>query len=119
MLVNADCTLYLFDETTGGYNKYVIKDVYWNENKAGNVIKSGLTSADSVVVYLYSDSVVPKHLTRDMIVKGQCNFVFNNTDSKTISDSLKYFKKSVDSHTIMSCDNKMFGGLPHIELSAK
>lgn len=119
MMVNADCTLYLFDKATGGYTRHFVKDVYWNENKAGNVLKSGLVSADSVAVYLYSDFVVPENPTKDMIVKGECYFEFDNTDEKTISDSMKKFKKEYDPHTIMVCDNKMFGGLPHIELSAK
>lgn len=119
MLTNADCTLYLYDKSTGGYHRYFIEGVYWNENKAGNVLKSGLVSADSVAVYLYSDFVVPKNPTFDMIVKGSCPFEFDNTNEKTISDSVRKFKKEYDSFTIMSCDNKMFGGLPHIELSAK
>lgn len=119
MMVNADCTLYLFNKDTGGYIRHFIKDVYWNENKGGNVLKSGLTSADSVAVYLYSDLVVPENPTKDMIVKGNCSFEFDNTGEKTISDSMKEFKKEYSFHTIMSCDNKMFGGLPHIELSAK
>ena len=119
MMTNADCTLYLFDEKTKGYKKHFIADVYWNENRAGNVLKSGLQSADSLTVYLFSDDVVPANPTKDMIVKGYCSFNFNNTDEKTISESMKKFKKSIKALTIMSCDNKMFGGLPHIELSAK
>lgn len=119
MMTNADCTLYLYDKDTGGYSRHFVEGVYWNENKAGNVLKSGLTSADSVAVYLYSDFVVPENPTKDMVVKGRCFFEFDNTNEKTISESMKEFKKETNFYTIMSCDNKMFGGLPHIELSAK
>lgn len=119
MLKNADCTLFLHSKATGGYERYFIEGIYWNETKARNVIKSGLQSADSVVIYLYEDAVIPDNPTKDMIVKGYCSFEFDNTGEKTISDSMKKFRKEYNPFTIMSCDNKMFGGLPHIELSAK
>ena len=65
MMTNADCTLYLYDKATGGYTRYFISGVYWRENKAGNVLKSGLQTADSTTVYLYSDKVVPDSPTNE------------------------------------------------------
>ena len=94
MLINADCTLYRYDKATGGYTRHFISEVYWRENKAGNVLKSGLQTADSTTVCLYSDDAIPSSPTKDMLVKH--SFV-----------------------TVKSIDNYMFGGLPHIEVSAK
>ena len=117
MLTNADCTLYKYEN--GGYIRYVIHDVYWRENKGGNVLKSGLTTADSTTVYLYSDETVPQKVTKDMLVRGICDFEFSNTSQQTISQSMKDFRDAYSFVTVMSIDNMMFGGLPHIEISAK
>lgn len=119
MMTNSDCTLYLYDKATGGYTRHFISGVYWRENKAGNVLKSGLQTADSTTVYLYSDKVLPDSPTKDMIVKGKCDFVFDNTSQQTISESKKRFDTEHSHVTVMSIDRYMFGGLPHIEVSAK
>lgn len=117
MMINADCTLYRYEN--GKYNRYVIYGVYWRENKAGNVLKSGLQTADSTMVYLYSGEVIPQSVTKDIIVKGICDFEFDNTSQQTVSESMKAFREQYNFVTVMSVDNCMFGGLPHIEISAK
>lgn len=117
MLTNADCTLYRFENS--GFVRYVIKDIYWRENKAGNVLKSGLANADKATVYFYSDEVLPKTAAKDMLVKGICDFEFDNSTEKSISESFRKFRENFDFVTVMSVDNMMFGGLPHIEISCK
>lgn len=117
MLVNANCTLYRYEN--GGYQRYVIHNVYWRENKAGNVLKSGLVNADKTTIYFYTDDAVPDSLTKDMLVKGVCEFEFDNTSQKSVSDSMKQFMSQYEYVTVMSVDNMMFGGLPHIEISAR
>ncbi len=119
MLTNADCTLYRYDKETGGYTEHFISGIFWHENKAGNILKSGLQAADSTTVYLYSDAVVPLCPAKDMLVKGKCDFVFDNTSPQTISESKKRFDTEYRHVTVMSIDHYMFGGLPHIEVSAK
>ena len=54
-----------------------------------------------------------------MLVKGNCDFVFDNTSQQTISESKRRFDAEHSFVTVMSIDNYMFGGLPHIEVSAK
>ncbi len=117
MLVNADCTLYRFENN--GFVRYIINDIYWRENKAGNVLKSGLVNADRVTIFLYSDAAVPRTPTKDMLVKGICDFEFDNSTQKAVSESLKAFRENFDFVTVMSVDNMMFGGLPHIEISCQ
>lgn len=117
MLINADCTLYRYEN--GGYNRYVINNVYWCESKAGNVLKSGLQTADSTSVYFYSDKIIPQTVTKDMLVKGVCNFEFDNSSQKSVSESMQSFRKAYNFVTVMSVDNCMYGGLPHIEVSAR
>lgn len=120
MLVNSDCTLYLFDKSTGGFTRHFISGVYWDSSKASNVLKSGLQSVDSTTVYLYSDTVKPLTASKDMLVKGYCEFEFDNTSANTISESMKHFREQYpDFVTVSSIDDAMFGGLPHIEISAR
>jgi hypothetical protein len=117
MMVNADCTLYRYEN--GSFVRYVLPKVYWRENKAGNVLRSGLATADKVTVYLYDDTVLPTTPTKDLLVKGVCSFDFDNTSAQTISQSMKTFTAQYSPVTVMSVDNMMFGGLPHIEISAR
>ena len=119
MLKNADCTLYKYNKLSGGYTRHFISGVYWRENKAGNVLKSGLQTADSTTVYIFDDAVLPETPTKDMLVKGNCLFEFTNTSAATISASMKTFRETNAFVTVMSIDNMMYGGLPHIEISAK
>ena len=118
MMTNADCTLYKYRKD-GGFDRYFVGGVYWHENKAGNVLKSGLQTADSTTVYFYSDSFLPLSPTKDMLVKGDCPFVFDNSTEKTVSDSMKQFRSLYRFITVMSVDDYFFGGNAHFEVSGK
>lgn len=140
MLTNADCTLYVFNGI--GYDRYYIPTVMWQENRASNVLKSGLQTADSITVYvpakviviapnnqlypadkLFPDmKILPKNTSKDMLVKGACEFVFNNESQKTVSDSMSKFRVSNPGFvTVTSIDTKLYGlkELQHIKISAK
>lgn len=119
MLKNADCTLYLYDKTTQGYERFFIPEVYWQESKAGNVLKSGLKNAHNTTVYIYSPCTVPETPTKDMLVKGLCPFEFDNSSQKTISESMKEFRSLYAFVTVESVDNCFYGSLPHFEISAQ
>ena len=55
---------------------------------------------------------------KDMIVKGECNFVFDNTSEKTVSEGmrdLRYHSPAV----VKAVDNKLYGtALRHIKVTA-
>ena len=117
MMKNADCTLYHYED--GCYLRYPIKDVYWRENRAGNIMKSGLQNADSTTIYIYSNPCVEIVPTKDLFVFGNCPFEFDNTSQGTISQSMQELRKSYHCVAVSSVDKMIFGGLPHIEVSAK
>lgn len=86
------------------------------------MLKSGLQTADSVTVYLPKDSVCPENPSEDMLVEGDCNFDFNNESPKTVSESMKDFRKLFPKFvTVSSVDRKLYGSssLQHIKVSAK
>lgn len=119
MLKNADCTLYRFNKDTEGYERFFIPSVYWHENKGGNILKSGLQTVHSTTVFIYDGNILPETPTKDLLVKGDCSFQFDNTTQKSISESFANFKKQYSFVTVMNVDDCNFGGLPHYEITAK
>ena len=122
MLAQASCTLYKFNGI--GYDRYYISSCHWQENRASNIIKSGLQSADSVTVYIQKEdlTVAPETASFDMIIKGQCDFEFDNTSQQSVSESMKEFRKQYPQFvTVSSIDNKLYGlkELQHIKISAR
>lgn len=138
-MFDTKCTVYLFNGV--GYDRFVVPHCHYQEDKANSVVKSGLQNTDSVTVYIPLDCLVttpdnillpaldlfpgrlnlPQKPTKDMVVKGESDFIFDNTDQKSVSDSMKEFSKTVDYHTIMSVDVKDYGSrhLQHIKISGK
>ena len=119
MLVNADCTLYRYNKETEGYERHFIPSVYWHESRGGNTLKSGLQSVHSTTVYFYNSDILPETPTKDLLVKGNCSFQFDNTSPKSISESFASFRKENKFVTVMGVDDCNYGGLPHYEITAK
>ena len=125
MLANSDCTIYLFktsfgpEMNTAGYERHYIDKCYWEEIIGEKVTKSGQTLSNSLHLVLFSDDVIPEHPAKDIVVKGNCNFEFNNWSDEDVSDSMKEFRKKHKNRTIMSCEPMMYGGLPHLEITAR
>lgn len=136
----SNCTVFKSNKK-GGFDRYFVPQCHWQENKARNVLKSGMQNADSVTVYiplgktvilpdettLPSDKLlpntetVPNSAAKDIIIKGKCKFVFDNTNQQSVSESLRELQKNYDCHTVMSIDRKSYGrkGLQHIKISAR
>lgn len=121
MIANTDCTVYRYDAITGGFDRHYISDVMWQESKASNVLKSGLQSADSTTVYIPPEHAkkAPQTASKDMLIKGNCGFVFDNTSPQSISKSLMDFRKRHSFVTVMVIDCKDYGSLQHIKISAR
>ena len=114
MLHNANLTIYEKDTFTRHY----ITDVYWNDSRGRTVTKSGIQIADQVIVYLYSFGYMPK--AGDIIVKGNCDFSFVTTTEQTKSASMQSFRAAnPDFAVIKTVLDAQYGGLPHIEITAR
>lgn len=128
MLDNETCTLYIKDGN--GFNAYFVERCHWQESKASNVVKSGLQNADGIIVYIFVEglddelkSVLEsrRNAAQDVIVKGECNFTFDNSTPQTAAQSLKTLNAEYDVHTIMSIDRLLYGSpdLQHFKLSVR
>ena len=114
MLKNADCTVF----AAGTYARRVIPGVYWSDNRGRTASKNGAQIVDSVIVYLYDVSYIPK--PGDMIVKGTIDFAFDVTSQQTISASMKRFREAYPQFAVIkNVLDCTYGGLPHIEVIAR
>lgn len=128
MLTESCCTLYL--RSGEGFDRYFVPACHWQESKAANVLRSGMQDADGVVVYLFEQKLdeslvnalkARKQAAQDLIVKGECHFVFDNSSPQKASESLRALNASHDVHTVMSIDRLLYGSpeLRHFKLSAR
>ena len=114
MLSNADVTFY----STKDYTRYTAHKAYFADNRGQTVKKNGIEISDVVSSYLYTDEYVPS--VGDMVVRGIVDFEFNNTSQKTISESMKEFREMFSEFAVVkSVSDYKFGGLPHIEITAR
>lgn len=114
MLKNADCTVY----EKGSFRRYFICGVYWNDSRGRTVSKNGIQVSDAVTVYIYSGDYIPK--AGDLAVKGKADFEFDSSSHKAASESMKRFRELYpDSAVVKTVNDCRFGGLPHIEITAR
>jgi len=124
MISNADITYYSCDKD-GKYTRYEIRGVHWEETKQANVLKSGLTSIETVKVFIPAENRPSKlkfNAGKDIIVKGITKKEFDNTSQQTISNSLKTLKEQNDKVlTVSIVDKKMYGSpwMRHVQLGCK
>ena len=114
MLVNADITLFEKEN----YAPHFIENVYFSDSRGQTVAKNGVQISDSVLIYIYSDGYLPK--SGDIVVKNRCDFSFDNSSQKSVSESIKQFREEYpDFAVIKNVNNYWFGNLPHIEVTAR
>jgi hypothetical protein len=123
MLANADMTLYS-QSKDGKFARSVIHGVFWQEVKQSNIEKTGLTSADSVKVFIPAGNApdnVKFTTSKDLVIKGEVLTEFDNTSQATISASLTALKAEHDVYTVTVADGKLYGSLnmQHYQIMCK
>ena len=121
MYTNADIIIYTHAD---GYKRHEIKGVFWDESKQSNMIKSGLSTIDSVTIYVPFENMPPgiKFATaKDLIVNGIVDDEIDNSSPQAYSASLNALKSKYDVYTLSICDKKDYGSedMRHYELSCK
>ncbi len=130
MYTNTDVTLYHGDSSTG-YARHPITGVssvygaFWDDVKQSNIIKSGMSTVDSVAVFIpignMPAGVTEFNTGKDLLVRSIIEFAFDNTSQATISASMKTLQASNRVVTVSVVDDKRFGSpdMQHWELSCK
>lgn len=122
MNTNADITIYnkYFDKVdrSDAYKKTILYGVFWEDRKGSNVLKSGLTNADAVTIFIPHESHKTTYQeptafkdnqngwtlqSGDIIVKG-----IIDGDFISVADLQKRFDHV---HMITSVDNLDFGSI--------
>lgn len=103
-------TLYHF--TDAGYVRKVIKNVFWDEVGIGNVLKSGLTNADSIRIIIPTQNDIEICVGKDLVVKEECEFVSIDNVKRTLCEEY-------NAYTVSKVDKKLHGSLSNIEISCK
>src|SRR5699024_5010091 len=136
MHTNTDITIYnkYFDKETrtDKYQRTVIQDVFWEERKAYNRLKSGLESADKVFVLIpLADISNRQYITRNAFRKvGSKENYFTLAEEDKIVRGEIYFEiegklsdldKKYEAFTITSVDTHDYGSyyMRHWEVGAK
>lgn len=139
MLTESGCTLYL--RNGEGFDRYVVPACHWQESAAASVNKSGMQDGCGIVVYIPKTAMVlfpdgrlypssklfpsmdisPKKPAQDMIVKGECDFIFDNSTPQAASESLREMNNRFEVHTVMRVDRLLYGSeeLQHYKLSVR
>jgi len=109
MYTNADITVYtLYD----GYKTHNIEGVFWDESKQSNMIKSGLSTIDSITIYVPFENMPSgiKFTTgKDHVVKDLINDTLDNSSQQAYSESFTALKKKYDVFSLTVCDKKDYG----------
>lgn len=114
MLANANITVFEKENHT----PHFIENVYFSDSRGQTVVRNGVQISDSIVIYIYSNDYLPK--SGDIVVKDRCDFLFDDSSQKSISESMKKFReKYPDFAVVKSVNNYRFGGLPHTEVTAR
>ena len=126
MYTNADVTLYLYSKCgkQESYKRIFVEDVFWDNVKQSNVLKTGQRDSDSVLLVIPLECLFePIQFTggKDLAVKGQCNMELNCTDQKALAESLQKLRQCHGCVTVMTVDEKLYGSesMQHYELSCK
>lgn len=104
-------TIYHFNEDNS-YSRNVIENVYWDECKKSNTMKSAMTNTDTVTIIIPTANDIDLKEGKDLVVKGICDFTGTEKVIKTLCEEHK-------AKTIMIVDRHLHGGLSNIELSCK
>ena len=119
MFTNASGTLYSYQN--GAYTRTFFPEVFWDECKQSNVIKSGNVNSDSVTVFLPNVSGLSFTTGKDLIVKGLCEFEIDSSTSQKLSESLKYLKENYSFLTVTTALPADYGSedMRHYELGCR
>ena len=114
MLSNADVTFF----SAKTFERHTANKAYFTDNRGQTLKKNGIEISDAISVYLYTDEYIPK--AGDIVVRGIVNFSFDTSTKESVSGSMKLFRQQYpDFAVVKSVSDYRFGGLPHIEITAR
>lgn len=119
MLANASCTVY-HRNADGGYDREFVPECFWMDSRGASVQTGGIVPAAGVTAY-FPEKYAPKLTAQgDILVRGECPHVFDNTDAAAVSASYRELTAAYDIVTVTEVSDKRYGiALRHIKVTAK
>ena len=120
MLTNTDCTVYRYQES--GYERLYIPDCFWQDSHNVKITTGAFIQVDETLIYIPEShsKLAPRTPQKDLIVRGNCPYVFDNASDATISASLKALNYRYDVVIVTSIAYKQYGAaLRHIKVVAE
>lgn len=104
MITNTDCTAYCYNKATKAYDRHYIPAVMWQEQRTQKASKQGIIISDGITIYIPKENATEVKFegTKDILVKGCCEFEFDNSNQQSISDSLKQFRIEYPSFVVVN-----------------
>lgn len=119
MLTNASCTVY-HQRADGGYDREFIPACFWMDSRGASVQTGGIVPGGGVIVYFPEESAPELTAQGDILVRGECPHLFDNTDAASVSVSRRALAAAYDIATVTDVDDKRYGtALRHIKVTAK
>lgn len=120
VLKNTDCTVYRYVD--GGYMREYIPECFWHEVHGVKLSAGGFIATDEVYIYISEEHAAkaPETAQKDIVIKGNCPFAFDNTSDATVSAGLRKLKSDHSVVTVISVSDKRYGEhLRHIKVVCK
>lgn len=119
VLTNGSCTVYHQTES-GGYDREFIPECFWMDLRGASVATGGITAGGSVTVYIPEAHAVELTPQSDIIVRGECPHVFDNSSAAAVSACLAALRDGYDIAAVTGVEDKRYGtALRHIKVVAR
>lgn len=93
-MMNKTITLYHFEN--GKFIKSIIENCFYYDSKSASLSKTGMMNTDTFKVIISTNQDIKIKEGKDIVVKGICDFEFNNESEKTQSESLREFNSKYE-----------------------
>jgi hypothetical protein len=117
LVINGSCTVYEKDT----FVRHVFDSVYLSDNRGETVQKDGVQTTGELTVKIcgaFGENYKPK--IGDTVVVDCCDFLFDTSSQKSLSESFAEFRKEYpDFAVVRNVVKQMYGEIPDYEISAR
>lgn len=126
MFTNSDITLYLCTKEgkLEKFTRQVVRNVYWEDVDNATFLKTGQRGSCTALVMVPLSSLeeaINFTKGKDLMVKGDIDFEFDNASQAAISEGIAKLKTNYKALTLVSVDERLYGSksVQHYELTGK
>lgn len=118
LVISGICTIY----EGKSYARHVYDNAYYHDQRGDSVMTDGIASQGALHVQLYADKYREDNYCPeigDIVVPGECAFVFDTSSQQAESASMRSFRESTDFAVISEVRSVSYGDIPDYILTAQ